>query len=217
MVARKLFFVLSVLVTLQLAGQSRPAADHPASLLTWLDTTSYFFWSYDEPARSEPAWKDGAGRADLVSIVADTTVAFKARFLAAEILFVRDTSFPKGMDLALLGKLYASALAKPVAGANEWGKPFDHGESSHGIIGKHLLRIGAAAVPALATLLDNERKLFYSGGDKSTEIPNSYRLRINDFAAFYISELKGWKYHCPKSRLVRNMHIHKLKRKINAP
>lgn len=215
MSVRKLIFVLGVLVNVQIAAQNTNTPVHPAALLTWLDTTSYFFWSYDDLTQSEPVWKGGAGRADLISIVSDTTVPFKPRFLAAEILFARDTSFPQGMDLSMLGRLYASALEKPVTGANEWGKPFEKGKDIYGFIGPNLLRIGSAAVPALAMLLDNERKLYYAGGDKDTEIPNSYQLRIKDFAAFYICELNGWKYRCPKSRLLRNIRINKLKRKLH--
>lgn len=212
---RKIVFAISVLICFRLAGQETVLPAHPAAMLKWLDTTSYFFSLYADTTYSEPVWKGGIGRADLKAIAADTALTLKQRFLAAEILFARDTSFPEGMDLDRLGKLYATALDKSIGGANEWGKPFGNGDYKYGFIGPHLLRIGPAAVPALAALLKNEKKMYYAGGDKSTEVPNSYRLRIKDFAAFYICTLKGWRYHCYRSPKLRNCRINKLKRKLN--
>lgn len=185
------------------------------TVLAWLDSTYYFFASYDDTTKSEPVWKNGAGKSDLVAIVNDTTLQLKPRFLAAEILFERDATFPNGTDLFLLGRLYSDALKEPVSAAAEWGRPFVRKDL--GVIGPHLLRIGKPAVPAFASLLDNNEKIFYSGGDKDTEVPNSYRFRIKDFAAFYICKLNGWRYHCFKSPEKRDKKIARLKQRLNVP
>lgn len=179
-------------------------------ILAWLDT-AYSFGTRDT-ARSETVWQGGKGRPALIAIVQDTSLKFKHRFLASDILFERDPKYPDGVDKKMLGRLYAEALSMPVAGAESWGRPFERNQ--YGALGKDFIRIGEDAVPALAGLLNNNKELFYGGSDKNWEAPNSYELRVKDFAAFYICKIKHWRYRCAHSRKTRDRKIEKLKRRL---
>ena len=87
-------------------------------------------------------WRGGDGRDKLHGIVTDPQEPMAARFLAAEILFVREPGFPAGTDPAELASIYAAALAANVTGmANPWGLP---GELD-GPVAQHVLALGSAA------------------------------------------------------------------------
>lgn len=176
-------------------------------VIAWLDT-GYAFGTTDT-ARSEAIWNGGKGRQDLINIVKDTSLNFIYRFLASDILFERDRNYPAGVDKKMLGRLYAEAMAMPVSGAEQWGRPFER--KHYGVLGEDLLRIGKDAEPALATLLNNTEELYFGGSDKNWERPNSYDLRVMDFAAFYICKIQRWHYHCFHSARLRNCRIRSLK------
>lgn len=111
-------------------------------------------------------------------------------FLAAEVLFTRDPTFPAPADRGALALLYAEALRQNMTGmANPWGLPGD----LDGPVARHVLALGDGVVPAFAALLDDGTQLRYSGSKEAT-YGNSYNYRVKDEAAALIAELIGVPY-----------------------
>ncbi|HVV86587.1 MAG TPA: hypothetical protein VHE35_26195 [Kofleriaceae bacterium] len=119
----------------------------------------------------------------------------QARFLAAEILFLRAPGFPPAELKAPLAALYAQALAQTSREtgtwklmANQWGMLYDGNDA--GLVGGHLLALGAEAVPALRGLLDDREHVLYEGSRNATT-GNDRMYRIKDVAAWYLGRLTG--------------------------
>lgn len=136
------------------------------------------------------------GAADaLAALVDDPMVDPHARFLAAEILFVRQPGFPAPALRPALAEVYALALGHTygeVRGgwlpANAWGLAYDLGDV--GAAGSHLLALGPAALPALRPLLDRTEVVLYEGSEEAT-VGNARGYRVKDLAAYFIARLAG--------------------------
>lgn len=144
------------------------------------------------------------GADELAALVADRDAEGEARFLAAELWF-DGHSEPPVADLAELGELYARALAEGWAAyANPWGLPGEVGP-----IGRHLMRLGDAAVPALRARLDDATPVSYGGSEEAT-IGNRYAYRVKDVAAFYAARLAPAPYAVLATPAERDREIEKL-------
>lgn len=155
-------------------------------------------------------WRDGAGRDDLLGIVAGPDEPVAARFLAAEILFAREPGFPRGTDPAGLAASYAAALAADVTGmANPWGLP----GALDGPVARHVLALGSAAVPAFTALLDDDTRLAY-GGSKEATVGNSYRYRVKDVAASLVARIRGLRHPTQIDPAARDTDIDRLRQQM---
>lgn len=156
-----------------------------ADRLTQLDYAEVF----QQPDESvlEGIWTEAGAPESLAALAIDSEAPLLSRFLAAEILFHNLETYPPAAQKPHLSSTYASALAENLAGtANTWGLPgvFD------GLAGEHLLSLGEAAVPELVKLLDDDRSVYYEGSEEAT-IGHSYRYRVKDLAAYYISRIRN--------------------------
>lgn len=125
-----------------------------------------------------------AGDAEVAALVVDRGASGEARFLAAELWFDGHRELPDGADAADVAAVYARALAEGWTGAaNPWGLP-----GTIGPVGRHLMRLGAAAVPALSARLDDETPVVY-GGSEEAALGDRYGYRVKDLAAFYAARL----------------------------
>ncbi|MBK7070756.1 MAG: hypothetical protein IPH44_00515 [Myxococcales bacterium] len=133
--------------------------------------------------------------AQLAALADDPMVDPHARFLAAEILFVRQPGYPAPALRPALAEVYASALGRTygqVRGgwlpANAWGLAYDLDDV--GATGRHLLALGPAAIPALRALLDRAEVVQYEGSEDAT-VGNARGYRVKDLAAYFIARLAG--------------------------
>lgn len=138
-------------------------------------------------------WTDSA--AALEALVRDPDEDAQARFLAAELLFLRRPDFPPVDLRPLLAPVYAEALAQsatPVGPwrlvANQWGLLWAGDDT--GTVGRHLLALGADAIAPLRPLLDDGRRVLYEGSREATS-GNARAYRIKDVAAYYLGRLVG--------------------------
>jgi hypothetical protein len=136
-------------------------------------------------------WKTSA--ADLDALVRDASQDHLARFLAAEILFLRSPGYPPADARAVLAPLYAEALVQTGARSGGWGLAgnmwgFLYERDDLGSAGEHVMAIGADMVPALRPLLDNTDVILYEGSQEAT-LGNSLRYRVKDVAAYFIGRL----------------------------
>jgi hypothetical protein len=90
---------------------------------------------------------------------------------------------------------------------NPWGLP---GELD-GDAGRHLVSLGEAAAVALEPLLDDERRVPYWGSQEATW-GNSFAFRVKDFAAFFVSAIRGRPYVLHTDPSARDGDIQKLVR-----
>ncbi|HWG19546.1 MAG TPA: hypothetical protein VG225_03385 [Terracidiphilus sp.] len=132
-------------------------------------------------------WGDGRARNALQAVVRDAAAESGIRFLAAEILLVKDPGYPPSEDRAALSEIYAMALKNaPAVMANPWGLPgmFD------GQIAGHVLRLGEAGVAPLRPLLDDPSPVVFSGSKDAT-YGNRYAWRVKDIAASLIARIRN--------------------------
>lgn len=168
--------------------QPQPASADPAATLTGFGYLELFLRG-DDRALDE-VWGRPDSPEQLRRLALDTHAAPLPRFLAAEVLFARDATFPRPSEYGPLARLYVEALHRTMTGmANPWGLP---GELD-GPAATHLLALGNSTVSALAPLLDDEGDLRYSGSKEAT-VGNSYDYRVKDMAASLIAALLGVAY-----------------------
>ena len=125
-------------------------------------------------------WSSDHAAFDLRQLALDAQQDDQNRFLAAEVLFRKDPSFPPPDHVDDLAQLYARML-KGTATGNMWGLP------GHfvGDAGRHLVSLGEEGAQALRTLLDDETGVAYEGSEEST-IGSERTFRVKDVAAFLI-------------------------------
>lgn len=138
-------------------------------------------------------WASAA--AELDALVRDPGQDHEARFLAAEILFLKAPGFPPPDLRPVLAPLYAEALAQTGRQtgrwrlmANQWG--LTYAGDDVGALGPHLLALGDDAIAALRPLLDNAEPVLYEGSRDATT-GNARGYRIKDLAAYYLGRLTG--------------------------
>ncbi|HUX28573.1 MAG TPA: hypothetical protein VMV39_07285 [Terracidiphilus sp.] len=154
----------------------------------------------------EQIWQNGRAQDALRAIVSDDAAEPRARFLAAEILFVKQTGYPPQGDIENLAAIYASALRDaPAAMANPWGLP----GIPDGQIAQHVIRLGEAALPAFIKLLNDESVVTYGGSQEAT-IGNSYHYRVKDLAAALIAQIRNLPFVPDIEPSERNKAIRKL-------
>lgn len=139
-------------------------------------------------AAMDRLWNAGHGPEDLAALAVDANAPWQPRFLAAEILFRKRPGFPSVEQKPTLASAYVEALRAAAIG-NPWGLP---GELD-GPAGQHLVSLGDAASPGLMTLLEDGRLVPYWGSQEAT-LGNSYAFRVKDFAAFFLSKIRGGPY-----------------------
>jgi hypothetical protein len=136
------------------------------------------------------------------------------RFIAAEIVFRKDPTYPPKDDEQLLHDLshaYANALSYDYAPYGEyWG---NIRTGTIGICGEHLLRIGTAAIPELTRQTLNQEFDFYLKY-KSGEIGTLYVPRKKDHAAFFLSRLINEPYAFKREKTERDADIEVLRKKL---
>jgi hypothetical protein len=150
-------------------------------------------------------WNEPGAAETLQSLAADNTRDAGPRFLAAEILFLKQPGYPPDAIRDSLAAVYAEALRHTEWG-NAWGLPGD----ADGQAGQHLLRIGRPAGEALAGLLDDARPVRYAGSSEAT-FGNSFQYRIKDLAAFFLGRTWGLPYAVLPTAAERDVEIGKLR------
>lgn len=182
--------------------------DTSSTLIDRLTKLGYvgLFQGQDE-AELDALWNENGAPQALDLLAVDPKAPALARFLAAEILFRKDRSYPPQEQKNLLAVIYASALTRNFTGtANPWGLP--------GILGslleEHIETLGEAAVTDLAGLLDDDKRVYYAGSQEATR-GNSYGYRVKDLAAFYLSKIKGIPLTMEEDYRKRDKEIEKLK------
>lgn len=155
-------------------------------------------------------WARPGVRDALVLLAGDAEAPAQARFLAAEILFYRDADALTQSVKIGLSTVYADALANDfIPMGNPWGIP----GIVEGSAAQHAIALGESAVPAFADLLDNDAEMEYGGSEEST-LASDYVLRVNDIAAFIISQIKGIPYELKESPEDRDADIEILNDKL---
>lgn len=154
-------------------------------------------------------WKQDDAPEQLARLVFDESASHEARFLAAEILFRKQESFPAQDGVERLAKVYGIALQNAQIG-NLWGLP----GYLDGLAGEHYVSLGEPAIPTLIPLLRDEREVFYEGSREAT-YANAYRYRVKDFAAFYISQILDIPYEIHLKPTERDVEIERLRSYIS--
>jgi hypothetical protein len=149
-------------------------------------------------------WREPRVAELLTVLAADTTADTEARFLAAEIL-ARKLPSIANTEATRFVQVYADALQNSNL-ANIWGMP---GELD-GAAGQHLVALGTQAADKLVPLLDDARRVPYSGSEEAT-VGNSYKYRVKDFAAFFIHRILGLPYSLRKTPPERDIEIERLR------
>jgi hypothetical protein len=145
----------------------------------------------------------------LAALVMDNSMDLKVRFLAAEILYYKDSTYPPESAKAALAEIYADALANDTIGvANPWGLP-GYLDS----VGQHVVGLGTVAVKSLTTLLDDDTEILFEGSEEAT-IGNGYEYRVKDFAAYFISQITGIPYTIYQTPAERDAEIARLKAQL---
>jgi hypothetical protein len=183
----------------------------PSALAEKLMALGYggLFQSYDESALNA-IWDEPGAPEALAGLVLDAEAPALARFLAAEILFSQRETYPPQEHKPQLASVYAAALAGNFTEvANAWGLP----EVVRGSAGEHFVALGDAAVPALLDLAEDDRRVYYAGSQEAT-LGNSYRYRVKDLAAFYISQITGLPFTVDPDPEKRDASIEELKRSL---
>jgi hypothetical protein len=152
-------------------------------------------------------WNGPGAQEALATLALDPKAPDLARFLAAEIIFYRQAMSPSEEQKRQLAAVYAKALAGNFTGmANTWGLP----DVVRGLAGEHFVDLGEAAIPALATLLDDTKRVYYAGSQEPT-LANSYGYRVKDLAAFYIGKIRNVPFPLDEDPAKRDQDIAKLK------
>ena len=173
-------------------------------------------WNHvDRDERIDAIWGE-AGAARLRAIVADDGAPLKARLVACEVLFKRDSPSVWQVGKGKVAQLYARALAENATGfANAWGLLYEHNDA--GPLGLRFLQLGTDAIPALRPLLADERRtLVYDGSEEAT-VGNGYGYRVKDFAAFYLGRIVKAKLPYQRDVAARDRAIADLERSLPSP
>ena len=183
----------------------RPDASVLANKLTDLGYIELFHRQGEDAIDS--VWDEPGAPETLEDLAVDQHASRLANFLAAEVLFYKRRDYPVERDKGRLASVYATALAQDFTQmANPWGLP---GELD-GLAGQHFVALGEAAIPKLAQLLDNEAERHYAGSKEAT-LGNSFRYRVKDFAAFFMSEIEKVPFEVHEDPRARDTEIERLK------
>ena len=152
-------------------------------------------------------WKEPGVPESLATLTINPEAPALARFLAAEIMFYKQETYPPDEQKKQLASVYATALAQNFTGvANTWGLP----DVLDGFAGEHFVALGEAAIAELASLLEDDRRVYYVGSQEAT-LGNSYRYRVKDLAAFYIGKIRNTPLELDEDPSKRDEEIEKMK------
>jgi len=161
-------------------------------------------------------WRGGDGRAALEEIVEGQGYGDLPRVLALEVLCREEPGYSTEGQAAI----YARALALtgiedgPMHfSGNEWGFMYHadkEGGDPHGALGQRLLEAGEAAVPHLADLLDDSRRIYYVGSQDAT-LGNGLVYRVKDAAAYYIGKIAALPVQFHQDTASRDQEIERLR------
>ncbi len=155
-------------------------------------------------------WNEPGAPEALARLAVDSEAPALARFLAAEVMFYKQNSYPREEQKRQLASVYAKALAENFTGAaNTWGLP----QVLDGFAGEHFLRLGESAVPELINLLADHRRLYYEGSQEAT-LGASCGYRVKDLAAFYLSRIKGFPLDMDQDSRKRDLEIERVKNSL---
>lgn len=147
--------------------------------------------------------REGA-EAELSDVVADAEAAPRLRVLAHELLV--EAGQPSRPELA---DAYCRALPEDFA-HNWWGMPGQYLER----LGRTTVAFGRRAIPCLARLFDDGRRLRYIGGEEAA-LNEEMRYRVRDLAAYLVSEISGVTYEDAKEPEARDEFIEGLRAKAS--
>lgn len=180
----------------------------PSLLADELIRLGYYelFQTSDESALDR-IWNEPGAPEALATLAVAPDAPTPARFLAAEMLFYKKEQYPPEEQKRPLASVYAAALAQNYTGvANPWGLPGFFG----GLVAEHVVTLSGDAIPELIVLLDDDRRLNYTGSQEAT-VGNCFEYRVKDAAAFFISQIKALPFEVHQSRQVRDKEIERLK------
>jgi len=156
-------------------------------------------------------WANSNYQEELHAIVADDTAPGLARFLASEILFYKDVSFPSSeKEKEMIAKIYVDALSNSgTINGNIWGLP-----GSTGVAGEHMLKADKEEnIGLLKQQLNNQQPVLYDGSRDAT-FGNGYQYRVKDIAAFYLGILLNLPYKVLSKPAERDEAIQQLKENL---
>jgi hypothetical protein len=161
-----------------------------------------------DPAKQNAILGQPGAVEDLHKLVQRTAAPMQARFLAAELLFVKQPDFPAAADAAALPEIYAWAVANQPTG-NLWGLPGD----DDGQAGRHVAKIGEPMVAALVPLFKDDRRLPYGGSIDATAA-DLWQVRVKDVAAALVSRIHGQEFPKQADKAARDTYIQELESKL---
>jgi hypothetical protein len=160
-----------------------------------------------EESALEALWNEAGAPKALTALALDLDAPALARFLAAEIMFYKEETYPPAEQKKPLASVYATALAQNFTGAaNTWGLP----DVLDGFAGEHFLTLGETALPELTNLLNDDKRMYYAGSQEAT-LGHHYRYRVKDLAAYYISKIRNIPLELDEDPSKRDEAIEKLK------
>jgi hypothetical protein len=162
------------------------------------------------PELSDAEWPDDS----LLAVIRADSSGLTARLQACEILLRRDQEKLLGVIGAqTVANIYVSALQeRATTDLNQWAFL---GMGDLGPMGLHLVACGDRALTALTPLLDIKQSAGIYSGSKESKIGNSDHARVCDFAAFFISRIKGFPYSFQRHSIaLRDAEIERLKKQL---
>jgi hypothetical protein len=207
-----------------MAAQSTPESD--AALAHELTDLGYDGLFLAGSAGATPCLGPGADRrAALERVAGNDAYGPLARLLAAELLrrdgSLNGSSKPQNTALPpeMVAEIYADALAltgitdtTPASlWGNQWGLMYvgnDQGE-----LGPVLVAAGPAAVPQLAALLGDARRILYVGSKEAT-VGNALGYRVQDAAAYYLGQITGVAMPFHEQTAERDAEIQRLRQRL---
>jgi hypothetical protein len=156
-------------------------------------------------------WAGENALEELHKIITNDAEPVLTRFLASEILFYKDNSFPSSeKEKKTLAGIYVKILSNGgTINGNIWGLP-----GFTGIAGEHLLKAGREEnITLLKQQLDNQQSVLYDGSREAT-FGNEYGYRVKDIAAFYLGILLNLPYVVLKEPARRDAAIEQLKQNL---
>lgn len=161
-----------------------------------------------DPVKQNAIWAEPDAAAGLHKVVQRTAAPMQARFLAAELLFVKQPDFPTAADAATLPGIYAWAVANQPTG-NMWGLPGD----DDGQAGRHVAKVGEPMVAALVPLFKDDRRLPFGGSIDATAA-DLRQVRVKDVAASLVSRIHQQEFPKDAALAARDTYIQELESKL---
>ncbi len=180
------------------------------ALAAELERTGYqaLFRQPDAERRIDALWDAPDAPALLLRLATDAGRPWRLRFLAAELIFRRQTFLVRPEHFATLAPVYARALAENATEfMTDWG--FVGGMNDVGVLGSRFVLFGGEADPALRPLLADARPAPYGYPPESFDMLR-LGLRFLDFAALYLGRIHGIPLQLTADPVQRDSEIRRL-------